>query len=171
MSEGTDTNASQDGKQTTDATSADGFRPITSQEDFEARLKDRLTRERAKFADYDDLKAKASKVDELEAAAQAKVEEAVAALTAAQAEADQAKTEAMRFRIAVQHGITTVDDIELFLTGTDEETLTNQAKRLAARDSDRKTNGAVVRGEGQHAAGSVATTADLFAEAVGQALP
>ena len=37
------------------------FQPITSQEQLNALLGDRLARERAKFADYDELKAKAEK--------------------------------------------------------------------------------------------------------------
>ena len=36
----------------------DGFKPITSQDEFERILGKRLQRERAKFADYDDLKSK-----------------------------------------------------------------------------------------------------------------
>lgn len=39
------------------------FQPITSQEQLNALLGDRSARERAKFADYDELKAKAEKID------------------------------------------------------------------------------------------------------------
>lgn len=45
------------------------FEPITSQEDFEKRIGARLARESKKYADYSDLKAKAAKLDELEAQA------------------------------------------------------------------------------------------------------
>lgn len=45
------------------------FEPIVSQEDFEKRIGARLARESKKYADYSDLKAKASKLDELEAQA------------------------------------------------------------------------------------------------------
>src|SRR5690625_5621930 len=44
------------------------FEAITSQEDFDRRLADRLRREREKYADYDDLKAKAYKLAEIEEA-------------------------------------------------------------------------------------------------------
>lgn len=44
------------------------FEPITSQEEFEKRMSGRLAREAKKYADYGDLKAKAAKLDELEAA-------------------------------------------------------------------------------------------------------
>lgn len=42
------------------------FTPIQSQEDFDRLVAKRLDRERRKFSDYDDLKAKASKFDEFE---------------------------------------------------------------------------------------------------------
>lgn len=47
---------------------APDFEPITSQEEFEKRLSGRLAREAKKYADYDDLKAKAARFDELETA-------------------------------------------------------------------------------------------------------
>ncbi|WP_108869942.1 hypothetical protein [Tessaracoccus timonensis] len=49
------------------------FQPITSQEQLNALLGDRLARERTKFADYDKLKAKAEKANlsELEKATKA----------------------------------------------------------------------------------------------------
>jgi hypothetical protein len=66
-----------------------------------------------------------------------------------EAELNSTRAESMRLRIATEHGITDADDIDLFLTGTDEETLTKQAKRLADRDADRKKNGNHVPREGQ----------------------
>lgn len=39
------------------------FKAINTQEEFDAAIKDRLDRERAKFADYEDLKKKASEAD------------------------------------------------------------------------------------------------------------
>lgn len=152
MPEGTDTKnpSTQDGKQTTDPTSGGGdeFKPITSQEDFEARLKDRLGRERSKFADYDDLKAKAAKFDELDAANKSEIEKATEKATAAEQRAAKAEADALRWKVAAKHGISD-EDAELFLTGTDEETLTKQAERLTERVADRKKNGNVVPKEGK----------------------
>ena len=53
----------------TQAASADrhAFTPITTQEDLDKVIGARLAREREKFADYDDLKAAASKLAEAEA--------------------------------------------------------------------------------------------------------
>lgn len=49
----------------TTSTAGDEFKPITSQTDFNKALNERLKREREKYADYGDLKAKATKFDEL----------------------------------------------------------------------------------------------------------
>lgn len=57
------------------------FKPIASQEDLDRIIGDRLARERGKFADYDDLKAKAAKFDEVDAASKSelqKLQDAVA---------------------------------------------------------------------------------------------
>lgn len=139
----------QDGNQTTDSTSGGGgaFKPITSQDELNRIIDERLRRERAKYADYADLKAKAAKLDELEAANKSEIEKAVEARTKAEQAAAQAAAEALRWRIAAEHGIS-VEDAELFLTGTDEETLTKQAQRLAERVADRRKNGNVVPREG-----------------------
>lgn len=126
------------------------FTPITSQEDLNEAIKDRLARERAKFKDYNDLKAKASQFDQLQAANQTEAEKAAAKLAELEAQLQANQAETLRLRVASQHKITDADDIRLFLTGTDEETLTEQAKRLAARDADRKKNGNHVPGEGRN---------------------
>ena len=56
----------------------------------------------------------------------------------------------MRLKIASSHGITDADDIDLFLTGNDEETLTKQAKRLADRTAEKKQQGNHVPNEGNN---------------------
>lgn len=60
------------------------FEPITSQEDFDARLKTRLERERAKYADYDDVKAKATEHDKAVEAAKTELQKAVERAEAAE---------------------------------------------------------------------------------------
>jgi len=57
----------QAGNSGTTAT-APKFEPITSQEEFDRRLADRLRREREKYSDYDDLKAAAARLAEIEEA-------------------------------------------------------------------------------------------------------
>jgi len=133
---------------------ADEFKPISSQQELDAVLKDRLNRERSKFKDYDTLKAKADMLDQIEQANLSELEKANGRITSAESERDQAKAEALRLRIAVTHGIS-LDDADLFLTGTDEETLTAQAKRLSDRaaeqanaEAERKKKNPIVSKEG-----------------------
>lgn len=127
---------------------ADEFKAITTQDDLNKVIADRVNRERAKYADYKDVKAKAAKLDELEQANQSEAEKAAKRVAELEAELNQTRSESLRLKIAGANGITDADDIELFLTGTDEETLTRQAKRLADRDADRKKNGNRVPNEG-----------------------
>lgn len=140
--------APEGGNTSGETPAADEFKPITSQQEFEQRLSKRLERERGKFSDYDDLKAKAAKLDEIEKANQTEAERAQARLAELEAELNQTRSESMRLRVATEHGITDAEDIALFLTGADEETLTKQAKRLAAREADRKKSGLRVPREG-----------------------
>ena len=75
----------------------DDFAAITSQEEFDKRLSERLTRERAKFADYADLKAKAEAHDKALADAMTEQEKAVAA---ARAEGESAASAAANTRLS-----------------------------------------------------------------------
>lgn len=90
-----------------------------------------------KYADYEDLKAKASQA--------LTAEERIAALEKENAEAKYA---ALRARVQAAHKISD-EDAQLFLTGADEAALTAQAKRLAERASDgtRKRNHAPREGD------------------------
>lgn len=59
-----------------DGASPPEFQPITSQDELDRRIGDRLARERAKYADYDDVKAKAEKFDEVDAANKSELQKA-----------------------------------------------------------------------------------------------
>lgn len=127
---------------------ADEFKAITTQDELNAVIKDRIDRERSKFSDYKDVKAKATRLDELEAANQTEAERTAKRITDLETELNNTRRDSLRLKIASAHGITDADDIDLFLTGSDEETLTKQATRLAAREADRKKNGNRVPNEG-----------------------
>lgn len=107
-----------------------------TQTDVDRIVRERVQRERAKYADYDDLKAKAGEATT--------AEERIAKL---EQEIQRSQQEALRRRVQASHGITD-EDADLFLTATDEDTLTAQAKRLAGREAERKQNGNVVPPEG-----------------------
>jgi len=125
-----------------------GFKPITSQDELNAALKDRLARERAKFADYNDLKKKAEQFDAAQDAAKTEAEKTADRIAALEREVTEAKSAALRSRIQAKFAIAD-EDADLFLTATDEDTLTKQAQRLAERAEDRKKNGNVVPREGR----------------------
>lgn len=76
-----------------------------------------------------------AKLAEFEKSQMSDVERAQAEAREALERAEKAETERLRYQIAATHKIYDQDDIELFLTGTDEETLTRQAQRLAERNS------------------------------------
>ena len=112
---------------------------------------DRIVRERLaqqaknKFGDYDDLKSQAGNAQTLE--------QRVAEM---EARATKAEQDSLRSRIAAEFNVSTKkgpkgepSDADLFLTGTDESTLTAQAQRLAGREEDRKKQGNVARREGE----------------------
>lgn len=124
-----------------------GFTPITTQEDLNKALASRLERERAKFADYKDIRAKADRLDALEAESKTEAQKFAERIAALESDNARIQSEALRARIQAKHGISE-EDAALFLTGADEATLTAQAKRLADREADRKKRGNVAPKEG-----------------------
>lgn len=73
-------------------------------------------------------------LDEINAANLTDLERAQKAAQDAQATAEAATKEALRLRVAAKHGISD-EDADLFLTGSDAETIERQAAALAARTS------------------------------------
>jgi hypothetical protein len=77
-----------------------------TQADVDRIVQDRLAKEKAKYADYDDLKVKAAKVDELEASKKTDLEkltEQIEGLKKTQVESDQ---KALRAEVAMAKGLT-----------------------------------------------------------------
>lgn len=68
------------------------FNPITTQADLDRIVGDRLARERKKYADYNDLKAKAEKLDELEDANQSELDKVRKQFASTKAELDELKS-------------------------------------------------------------------------------
>jgi hypothetical protein len=158
--------APEGGTNSGETPAADEFQPITSQDDLNRIIGERVKRATAKFADYKELQAKAAKADEYEKANQTEAERSAARLAELEAELESTRRESLRMKIASAHGITDADDIDLFLTGTDEETLTRQAQRLADRDADRKNNGNFVPREGTNPKSENGSEEAAFARAL-----
>lgn len=113
------------------------------------------------------LKARTSKLDEIEDAQKTEAERAAERIANLERDAASARAEALRFKIASKHGIGE-EDAALFLTGSDEETLTKQAERLAAHQADagKPRQPKPDPNQGRPTGGST-STADQFAAAVG----
>lgn len=110
------------------------FTPITSQDEFDKRLSERLARERSKFADYDDLKAKASKFDEQEQASKTELQKALERADAAEKAAAAHEQAALRATVAAAKGVPAAG-----LTGSTKEELEKSADELIAwRDNGKK---------------------------------
>lgn len=108
-----------------------------TQAQVDAIVQQRLDQQaKNKFGDYDELKTQAEGAKT--------VEQKLAALETKTAEAE---ARALRSDVATKHGIS-AEDRDLFLTGSDEATLTAQAKRLAERVAEQKKQGNVARKEG-----------------------
>ena len=116
-----------------------------SQADVDRIVRERLAQQaKNKFGDYDDLKTKAGESQTLE--------QRVADM---EARTQAAEAQALRATVAAEFGISTKkgpkgepSDADLFLTGTDVDTLTAQAQRLAGREEDRKKQGNFAPKEG-----------------------
>lgn len=112
------------------------FKPITTQEEFDAAIKERLSREKAKYSDYDQLKSlvedlKKENVDlksTIEADRQSKVD-ADKQLEEMQSQIAGYETASLRTRVALQYGLPY--DLADRLQGTDEESFKEDAERLA----------------------------------------
>ena len=133
--------SNQDGNTTSGSTSTAGdeFKPITSQEELNKVVGERVKREAAKYSDYKDLKAKASLLDDLEQASKSEIERAMDRVTAAEAEVAKVPNlvaDALRTHLVALHKINE-DDAELFLTATDPELLLKQVQRLTGREAER----------------------------------
>lgn len=124
------------------------YTPPPTQDALDRIVTERVRRERAKFADYADVKAKAARLDEIERASKTEAERTAERVAALETELAASRTTALRARVQARHGIAD-EDAELFLTGADEETLTRQAERLTARTKDERSRGNHVAHEGQ----------------------
>lgn len=96
------------------------YTPPASQADLDRIVEQRLARERSKFADYDDLKGKAAKFDELDAATKSELQKAQDAITERDAKlADlpkQVRSQVLRFASAASRkGFLDPEDALVFI--------------------------------------------------------
>ena len=89
----------------------------------------------------------AKRLADIEQSQKSEAEKAADRIKQLEDEASAARRDALRFKVASKHGISG-EDADLFLTASDEETLTRQAERLAGRADERKKQGNHVPREG-----------------------
>lgn len=112
------------------------FKPITTQEEFDNAIKERLAREKSKYSDYDQLKSRVTELEEenvglkstIEASNQIKAD-ADKQLEEMQKQISNYETASLRTRVALQHGLPY--DLADRLQGNDEESFKADAERLA----------------------------------------
>ena len=123
VSENTE-NTAVAGEQVEQVAEEQGFKAPASQEELDRIIQKRLERERSRYADYDDVKARAERAAELESVAE-DLRKRVEAF-----ESREARSVLVR-KVASDNGV----DHELLseMRGDSEEELTAQAKRLAER--------------------------------------
>ena len=112
----------------------DGFKPITSQDDLNRIIGERIGKVKAQYADYDALKEKASKFDQAEEASKTELQKERERAEAAERRASQAERSALQQRIAAEEGV-----IPEVLHGDTEEEMRAAAKKVIEwRDSGKK---------------------------------
>lgn len=101
-----------------------------------------------------------TKLDEINRANETAIERATREANEAREQAEAARAEALRFKVAAKYGLTD-DDADLFLTGSDAETLERQASALASRTP---TGPKPDPSQGAKGGATAKTPADSFAE-------
>lgn len=147
-----------------------GFTPPATQDELNKILDDRLKRERAKYADYKDLQAKAAKFDELDQASKSEQERLTERLTAAETRAAELEQRSIRLEVASENGLTPAQAKRL--VGATREELEADAKELlatfkpASDESSEDVAGSLDLGNRGGAPRKGASTAEQFAAAI-----
>lgn len=124
---------------------ADTFAPVTTQEEFDRRVADRVVRERSKYSDYDDLKDKASKYDAEQAKNQSEFEKAQTAQAESDKKAEAATERANRMArqsaivaAAAEHGAKHPNHIPALLATSDTITVDKDGNVAGVEEAVKK---------------------------------
>jgi hypothetical protein len=101
------------------------FKPITSQEELNKLIGERIGKVKSQFADYEDLKTKASEFDKIAEAQKSELQKAQERADAAEKRALEFEQTALKTRIASEMGV-----IPEVIQGSDEETMRASAQRV-----------------------------------------
>jgi ATPase subunit of ABC transporter with duplicated ATPase domains len=148
-----------DAGESTATDAAESFKAPASQEELDRIIQSRLDRERKRFGDYDELKAKAEKLTKIEEANKTEAEKAQARAEAAEKRAAELEAKALRAEVAAAKGVPVA-----LLTGSTQEELEAAADALIAFRGEQKTgptSGLLSRVNSNTVKG---TTGDQFAD-------
>lgn len=127
-----------------------GWTPPATQQDLNKIISERVARERAKFADYEDLKGKAERLSKIEQANLTESEKAAQRIADAEAEVAAVPT---KVADALRESLISLGVIpesrKVLLTASDPETLLAQVKAIQELDADQKKTGNHVPREGR----------------------
>ena len=138
------------------------FNAPSSQEELDRIIEARLARERKRFQDYDDLKARAAKLSEIEEANKTEAQKTAERLAELERQNAELATAKLRADVAIAKGVPAA-----LLTGSTQEELEASADALIEFRGEQKqapSSSALNRVNGAKASGS---TADQFAAFMG----
>ncbi|KUF05595.1 hypothetical protein [Leucobacter sp. G161] len=120
------------------------FTAITSQEDFDKAIQARIARERAKIpTDYEELQAKAAKLQEIEDAKKSDEQKAAERIAAAEKRASELESQVVRAEVAAAKNV----PAEL-LSGSTKEELEASADALIAFRGEQPVQKLIIPNEG-----------------------
>lgn len=102
---------------------------LLPQEEVDKVVETRLERQKKQYADYDDLKEKAGKVDSIASEYEEKLKAKDTELSEAQKLVGSAKLETVKVKAIHQFKLS--DELSEFLNGEDEKTILSQAEKLS----------------------------------------
>lgn len=106
------------------------FKAPASQEELDRIIAARLDRERKKFADYNDVKARAAKLDELEEASKSETQKLQEQLAALKEQATRSEHDRARLAAIASAGIP--EEFQDLVHGSDPESLNASALKVKA---------------------------------------
>jgi hypothetical protein len=115
------------------------FKPVTTQDDLDRIITKRIARERAKVADYADLKKDAEEFRKLQEGQKSELQKATDRAARAEAQASDATLTALRLEVALEKGLTAVQAKRL--VGKTKEELEADADELVASFKSDDGNG------------------------------
>ena len=139
------------------------FEAITSQEDLDKIIQKRVAREQKKYADYEELAAKAARFDESVEASKPELQKATERAEQAEAELAAHKLEVERYQIIAEAGLPA--DLHALVTGSTAEEIRMQAEKLAALTAPSANLHHVVSTDGKIPDRKPKTPGRLFEEA------